>query len=96
MSKLWNDFLTNDQRVIHKWKHYFPIYERHFERFMNLDVVLLEIGCGQRGSLQMWKHYFGPHASVMGIDIDPDCAAFAEDQIDIRIGDQSNAAVLAQ
>ena len=95
MNALWNDFLTNDQRVIHKWKHYFPIYERHFERFVNLDVALLEIGCGKGGSLQMWKRFFGPHARIVGIDIDSQCSAFAEDQIDIRIGDQANQAFLS-
>jgi len=92
---LWSDFLTNDQRVIHKWKHYFPVYERHFGRFVNRDVVFVEIGCGEGGSLQMWKRFLGPHAHVVGIDIDPRCAAFAEDQIDICIGDQSNARFLA-
>jgi len=24
---LWQDFLTNDGKIIHKWVHYFPIYE---------------------------------------------------------------------
>ena len=61
---------------------------------MNLDIALLEIGCGQGGSLQMWKRYLGPHARIVGVDIDPRCAAFAEDQIEIRIGDQSNPAFL--
>lgn len=93
---LWLDFLTNDQRLIHKWKHYFSIYERHFERFINRDVVLVEIGCFEGGSLQMWKRYLGPHARIVGIDIDPRCAQFAEDQIEIRIGDQSDAAFLAK
>jgi SAM-dependent methyltransferase len=93
---LWQDFLTNDQRPVHKWKHYFPVYERHFGRFVNSDVVLIEIGCGEGGSLQMWKRYLGPHARIVGIDINPDCAAFAEDQIDIRIGDQSDAQFLAE
>jgi SAM-dependent methyltransferase len=87
---LWSDFLTNDQRLIHKWKHYFPIYERHFGRFVNTDVVLIEIGCGEGGSLQMWKRFLGPHARIVGVDIDPRCLAFIEDQIEIRIGDQSD------
>jgi hypothetical protein len=26
---LWSEFLTNDGRKIHKWTHYFPIYEQH-------------------------------------------------------------------
>ncbi len=89
---LWLDFQTNDdRRLIHKWKHYFPVYERHFSRFVNRDVVMVEIGCGEGGSLQMWKRYFGPHARIIGIDVNPKCASFAEDQIEIRIGDQSDA-----
>ncbi len=87
---LWLDFLTNDQRLIHKWKHYFPIYESHFQRFVNRDVVMIEIGCGQGGSLQMWKRFFGPHARIIGIDINPKSSQFAEDQIEVRIGDQSD------
>jgi hypothetical protein len=91
---LWSDFLTNDQRVIHKWKHYFPAYERHFAKFVNTDVVFLEIGSGQGGSLQMWKRFLGPHARIVGIDLRPECKEFAEDQIDIRIGDQSDKTFL--
>ncbi len=94
MSSLWADFLTNDQRVIRKWKHYFPVYERHFAKFVNTDVVFIEIGCGRGGSLQMWKRFLGPHARIVGIDIRPECADFAEDQIEVRIGDQSDAAFL--
>ncbi|HZT20553.1 MAG TPA: class I SAM-dependent methyltransferase [Dongiaceae bacterium] len=92
---LWNEFLTNDRRFIHKWKHYFPVYERHFGRFVNTDVVFIEIGCGRGGSLQLWKRFLGPHARIVGIDIDPACAEFAEDQIEIRIGDQADPAFLA-
>lgn len=87
---LWSDFLTNQNRVIHKWKHYFPAYERHFGKFVNTDVIFIEIGCRQGGSLQMWKRFFGPHARVIGIDINPACGAFVEDQIEVRIGDQSD------
>ncbi len=93
---LWLDFLTNDQRLIHKWKHYFPVYECHFGRFVNRDTVFIEIGCGEGGSLQMWKRFLGPHARIVGIDINPHCASFAEDQIEIRIGDQSDASFLAR
>jgi SAM-dependent methyltransferase len=91
---LWSEFLNNDQRVIHKWKHYFPAYERHLGRFVNTDVTFIEIGCGKGGSLQMWKRFFGPHARIVGIDIRPECQNFGEDQIEIRIGDQSDSAFL--
>jgi tRNA G46 methylase TrmB len=52
---LWSDFLGHDQRLVHKWAHYFPVYERHFARYVGRPVVFVEIGCGEGGSLQMWK-----------------------------------------
>ncbi|MBI1981326.1 MAG: class I SAM-dependent methyltransferase [Methylocystis sp.] len=94
MTSLWSDFLTNTQRSVFKWKHYFPAYERHFGRFVNTDVVFFEIGCGNGGSLQMWKRFLGPHARIVGVDIRAECGKFAEDQIEIRIGDQSDQAFL--
>ena len=93
---LWSDFLTNDDRIIHKWTHYFPIYERHLERFRNQSITLLEIGVSHGGSLQMWKRYFGPFARIVGVDIDPRCAEVAEDQIEVRIGSQGDPAFLAE
>ena len=91
---LWADFLNNDKRLIHKWKHYFPAYERHFKEFVNKSTTFIEIGCGQGGSLQMWKRYFGPHARIIGVDINPECKAFEEDQVEVRIGDQSDPKLL--
>jgi SAM-dependent methyltransferase len=91
---LWDDFLTNQNRTIHKWKHYFPAYERHFGKFVNTDVTFLEIGCFKGGSLQMWKRFLGPHARIVGIDIDPSCKEQQEDQIEIRIGSQADETFL--
>src|SRR3984885_9953410 len=91
---LYSDFLTNDKHLIHKWKHYFPAYERHFGDWVNKSVTFIEIGIGKGGSLQMWKRFFGPHARIVGIDIRPECQNFGEDQIEIRIGDQSDSAFL--
>lgn len=91
---LWDIFLGNKNRIIHKWTHYFPIYESHFGVFVNKSILFVEIGCGKGGSLQMWKRYFGPYAKIVGIDINPDCKAYEEDQIEIRIGDQSDPCFL--
>jgi len=91
---LWSDFLTNDDRVINKWKHYFPIYERHFKDFVYKPVTFIEIGCGLGGSLPMWKRYFGPHARIIGIDINPKCKEFEEDQIEVYIGEQQDCKFL--
>jgi hypothetical protein len=93
---LWSLFLDNPGRLAHKWKHYFPIYERHFARFVDRPIVMIEIGCGEGGSLQMWKRYLGPLATIVGLDIRPECAAFEEDQIHVRIGDQRDPTFLAE
>ena len=91
---LWQDFLINDGKVIHKWVHYFPIYERHFSSWRNKSITFLEIGVSKGGSLQMWQRYFGPMAKIVGIDINPECKAHESPGIFVRIGDQSDPAFL--
>lgn len=93
---LWDYFIGNKGRLIHKWHHYFDIYHNHFCRFRNQPVTILEIGVSQGGSLQMWKDYFGPNAKVFGLDIDPRCKELEENQIRIITGDQSNRGFLRQ
>jgi len=56
----------------------------------------LEFGVYQRGSLQLWKQYFGSSVSIFGVDIDERCAAFQEDQIQIIIGDQEDSKFLSK
>lgn len=91
---LWSSFLNHNHHLVHKWNHYFPVYERHFKDFVYKPVTFIEIGCGLGGSLQMWKQYFGPHARIVGIDIDPECKKYVEDQIEIHIGPQQDPGFL--
>ena len=88
-------FDHNDGRLIHKWLHYFPIYETHLRRFRGKPVTVLEIGVSQGGSLQMWREYLGRRSLIVGIDIEPRVAALAERGIEIHVGDQSDPAFLA-
>jgi hypothetical protein len=44
----------------------------------------------------MWKRFFGPLATIVGIDINPECKAHEEDGIHIRIGDQSDPSFLSK
>jgi len=83
-------FLQNKGRLIHKWIHYFPIYERHFKQFRNKEINVLEIGVYQGGSLQMWKSYFGEKAKIYGVDINPACKSLEEENIKIYIGSQED------
>jgi len=87
-------FRHHDGRRVDKWRHYFQIYDRHLERFRGLHVRVLEIGVDHGGSLQIWKEYFGVGASIVGLDIDPQCQAYAEDRIEIVTGNQADVALL--
>jgi hypothetical protein len=48
-------FLNNGYLRLHKWMHYFDIYEHHFARFRGKSPTVLEIGVKGGGSLAMWK-----------------------------------------
>lgn len=88
---LYSLFLNNNDRIIHKWVHYFPVYERYFSPFVNKSIVFIEIGVSKGGSLQMWKKYFGPLATIIGIDIDKRCIKYQDDQCVVKIGNQSDS-----
>ena len=90
MNDLEKYFKQNDKRLIHKWQHYFEVYDRHFSKYRNKEVVILEIGVSQGGSLQMWKDYFGDKAKIYGIDVNPNCKDLEEKNIKIFIGSQSD------
>lgn len=83
-----------DGRIVHRWHHYFDIYHHHFSRFRGQPLTMIEIGVFNGGSLQMWRDYFGPRSTIVGVDINPDCAQFSEPGIDIVIGDQADRAFL--
>ncbi len=95
MNDLRDYFDRNEDKLIHKWTHYFDIYDRYFSKFRGTDVHILEIGISQGGSLQMWKDYFGPDATIYGVDVNPDCKALEERQVKIFIGDQGDRKFLA-
>jgi hypothetical protein len=95
MNDLERYFASNTDRLIHKWIHYFEIYDRHFSRFRNTDVHILEIGVSHGGSLQMWRDYFGPQAKIIGVDIDPRCKDLGGEGIEILIGSQEDREFLA-
>ena len=90
MNDLETYFRGHTGRRLHKWMHYFEVYDRHFARFRGRAPVVLEFGVSQGGSLQMWKEYFGPGVRLFGVDINPECRRFEEEGVQILIGDQGD------
>lgn len=83
---------------VHKWHHYFDIYERYFSRYRERPIRMLEIGVFRGGSLRMWKQYFHPESTIVGIDVDPSCAAheIADRDVYVRIGSQADEHFLTE
>lgn len=81
---------------VHKWHHYFDIYAKHFEPYRDRPIRMLEIGVFRGGSLRMWKEFFHPDSTIVGIDIDPSCQAheIADRNVFVRIGSQAEPAFL--
>lgn len=64
-------------------------YSIYLESFRDLEFNLLEIGIFDGASVKMWKEYF-PKATIVAIDIDPRCEMYAEERINVHIGDQTD------
>jgi cephalosporin hydroxylase len=83
-------FLNNSSKRLHKWNHYFDIYDRHLSRFRGKNLVMLEIGVFGGGSLDMWRAYLGSEAKIIGIDINPACKEYESDGVEVFIGSQDD------
>ena len=91
------DIFSADTNV-HKWHHYFDIYTKHFGRYRDRPIKMLEIGVYRGGSLRMWKDYFHPDSTIVGIDIDKSCKdhEIADRNVFVRIGSQADPRFLAE
>ncbi|MGI8951850.1 MAG: class I SAM-dependent methyltransferase [Chitinophagaceae bacterium] len=87
-------FYQHEGRSIHKWDHYFEIYEKYFSKYKGQEINMLEIGISYGGSLQLWKKYFGDNVHIYAIDINPECKKLEEENTTIFIGSQSDTKFL--
>lgn len=92
-SELGRLFFQHKGRSIWKWVHYLDLYDKHFAPFKG-PVRFLEIGVWKGGSLELWRKFFGPKATIYGIDIDPACAELVDKPNRVRIGRQGDASFL--
>ena len=96
MNDLEKFFFNDDHRLIHKWRHYFEIYDRHFSRLRGRKINILEIGIMHGGSLQMWQNYFNGNAMIYALDINPECKKFESENVKVYIGSQEDKKFLQQ
>jgi len=75
---------------VHKWIHYLDIYEKHFSRYQNKGPVILEVGVGAGGSLEMWRKYFGEGCTIYGVDLLPQGYPIEVEGLEILQGDQAD------
>jgi 23S rRNA U2552 (ribose-2'-O)-methylase RlmE/FtsJ len=89
---LYEIFCKNKDGSVHKWHHYFQIYDRHFSKYVGKKANILEIGIDKGGSVKMWRKYFGKGVNVYGLDIDPAAKKYSDPKngVNIFIGDQSD------
>jgi hypothetical protein len=94
MMKKFNElFNEHTGESILKWSNYGDIYDKHFAKFRDQPINILEIGVLRGGSMRMWEKYF-PKANIFGIDIDEECLQYQSDRTKIFIGDQSDVSFL--
>jgi len=73
-----------------KHSTYFDTYDLLFEKYVGKEIVFLEIGVLDGGSLFMWRDFFGHQARIIGIDLNPDASKWINHGFEIYIGDQSD------
>lgn len=94
-SQAFRDLNVPKTLRVTKWNHYFEIYDQYFSNFRNNNnLKVLEIGVAGGGSLEMWRSYFGPNATIFGIDIDEKCSQILDSGCEIRIGSQVDTSFL--
>jgi len=89
MKSLFELYHEHEGKVSDKWSTYLSEYDRLFSAYRDKPVSMLEIGIQNGGSLEIWSKYFQDVQSLVGCDINLDCAklAFDDPRIRVVIGD---------
>jgi len=74
---------------------YLRKYQSLFGHLRDAPFNLIEIGVMGGTSLKMWRSFFR-RATIVGVDINPNCARYAGDRIIVEIGSQDDPAFLAR
>jgi hypothetical protein len=66
------------------------LYEKRLSHLQSQRFTMIEVGVYQGASVATWNEYFS-NAKIVGIDIDPQCKKYERGNIQVRVGDQSDA-----
>jgi glycosyltransferase involved in cell wall biosynthesis len=88
MESLQQIVLEHQGNVCDKWSFYLEEYERIFTTYRDAPISLLEIGVQNGGSLEIWRKFFVNATTIIGCDIDPNCA-------NVRFDDPRIAVIVA-
>ena len=86
-------FRAHRGRICNKWAQYVTAYDRELAPLLarQTPLRLLEVGVQSGGSLELWSNLLPERSTVVGIDIDPACAALGFDgNIHVEIGDATD------
>jgi len=85
--------LSEEGKSLNKPGFYGTLYDELLLKYKDTNAVLVELGIGQGGSLQMYRDYLGSKSMIYGIDIQ-ESALYEENQIKCFYGDSSKLETL--
>ena len=75
--------------------HYLQSYDSFFDKLVDKDIILLQLGIDRGGSLSLWRDDF-PNSKIVGIDIHLPEEFTPGERISIYQGDQGDISFLTK
>jgi Methyltransferase domain len=73
-----------------KHSSYFQTYDELLDKYRGKDVIFVEVGVANGGSLFMWRSYLGRRARIIGIDLNPGAKKWEKEGFEIHVGSQAD------
>ena len=87
LTELYKHYLDSPLRSV-KHSSYFLTYENLLEQYRNKQIIFVEVGIHNGGSLFMWRNFFGDSARIIGVDLNPNAKELEKYGFEIFIGNQ--------
>jgi hypothetical protein len=91
LTKLGIEYNTDKVDQYHNFlgDTYTDIYYKYLNHLRDKEFNFLEIGVRDGQSVKMWSEFF-PKANIIGVDINPSCKQYEENNIAVHIGSQED------